>query len=356
MPSLTCAVDTAKFASGACNVVVALTFSDANQWVVRIQLPRDDDADGAGISTAILSEVSTMELIRLKTTIPVPRVFGYDASAKSIGYRYMMMEALPGQVLDSRMALSVPDVHKEKFAAQLAGHFYELSKIRFDRIGRVLRSDESSQFELSPFDLAGFSTQIEPLSTSLEFFYYLRKGQTNAILKAHQGEPEWEAAAWLLEQSAPMMTTEENIRGPFPLCHIDFHYHNVLVDQDYNITGLLDWSNAQTVPIERFAIIPEFVAPPAAPVESKEAIGRFRQMFVDALQRVHIEKDGLPSVSSTILSRLFASPRSDLVVRCTYSFPWRAIFDARLALPLMYGQSVQWAAFQKYHAERGIRD
>lgn len=81
------------------------------------------------------------------------------------------------------------------------------------------------------------------------------------------------------------MVTEGNVFGPFPLCHIDFHYKNILVDQDYNITGLLDWSHAQTVPIERFAIIPEFVVPPAAPVETKQAIKRFRGIFVDALEK-----------------------------------------------------------------------
>jgi len=339
-------------------VVIALNLSDAKQWVARIQLPRDDDddADSVNISTSMLSEVSTMNLIRLKSTIPVPRVLGYDSSIESIGYRYILMEALPGQVLNGRMGLSIPDIHKEKFAAQLAGYLYELSTIRFSQIGRILCSNESSQVELLPFDVTGSSKRIGPLSTSLEFFYLLRKGQTNAILKDHQGEQEWEAAAWLLEQSVTMMTTEENIHGPFPLCHIDFHYNNILVDQDYNITGLLDWSNAQTVPIERFAIIPEFIAPPAAPMESKQAITKFREMFIEALQSIHIDKDGSSPVNSTTLSRLFASPRSDLLVRCTYSHPWRAIFDAQLALPLMYGENARWVDFQKYYAERCIRN
>ena len=56
-----------------------------------------------------------MDLIRSRTTLPVPRVFGYDASTKDIGYRYMLLEALPGQALNGRMALSIPDGHKEKW-------------------------------------------------------------------------------------------------------------------------------------------------------------------------------------------------------------------------------------------------
>ncbi|KAJ5458588.1 hypothetical protein N7475_009976 [Penicillium sp. IBT 31633x] len=197
----------------------------------------------------------------------------------------------------------------------------------------------------------GMPKDIGPLSTSLEFFYHLRKGQTTTILKDHRGEPEWEAAAWLLEKSVTMMTMEENIYGPFPLCHLDFHYNNILVDQDYNITGLLDWCNAQTVPIERFAIIPEFIVPPAAPSENKEAIRKFRETFIEALQKVQVEKDGPSPVNGTPLSSLFVSPRSDLVVRFTYSYPWRATFDAQLALPFLFGESARWVDLEKYHAE-----
>ncbi|CAI7654301.1 unnamed protein product [Penicillium bialowiezense] len=327
--SLTCAVDKTKFSSGACNVVIALNFSDAKQWVARIQLPRENEADGVSVSMSML---------------------------KSIGYRYMLMEALPGQVLPGRMALSIPDAHKEKFAAQLAGYLHELSTMRFSKIGRLMSHGDSSEVELLPFDVTGSPRKVGPLSTSLEFFYLLRKGQTNAILKDHRGEQEWEAASWLLEQSVTMMTTEENIHGPFPLCHVDFHYNNILVDHEFNITGLLDFSNAQTVPIERFAIIPEFVAPPAAPTENKQAIWSFRDMFVEAMEKLQIEKNGPLPANGPSLSRLFASPRSELVVRCTYSYPWRAKFDAQLALPLMYGENADWMEFQKYYAKRCIRD
>lgn len=123
LKSLNCTVDKSKFASGACNVVIALSFSDGIHWVARIRLPLDDWNDDER-ATSLLSEVSTMELIRGRTTIPVPSVFGYDASTKNIGYRYILMEALPGPVLNSRIALSIPDAYKGRFASQLAGYLY----------------------------------------------------------------------------------------------------------------------------------------------------------------------------------------------------------------------------------------
>jgi hypothetical protein len=62
---------------------------------------------------------------------------------KQIGFRYILLEALAGKVLDTRMAISISAQHKKKFVAQLAGYFHELSIIRFSKFGRVLYSSKS---------------------------------------------------------------------------------------------------------------------------------------------------------------------------------------------------------------------
>lgn len=134
--TLTCSVDTTKSTFGACNLVLALTFSDSCQWVVRVMLLQDRE-DGDATSTSLLSEVFTMKLIT-KTTIPVSHVYGYCETTGDFGCPYLLMEALPGNVLDSQMALSIPDRRKGKFATQLVSYIHELSTIRCSRIGRVL--------------------------------------------------------------------------------------------------------------------------------------------------------------------------------------------------------------------------
>ncbi|KUM62401.1 hypothetical protein ACN42_g4723 [Penicillium freii] len=96
---LTCSVNTEKFTSGTCNLVVALTFSDSTQWVARIMLPQDDDDD---VAKLLLSEIVSMDFVRSKTTIPVPRIFGHNVSKNDFGFPYLLMEALPGTVLENR--------------------------------------------------------------------------------------------------------------------------------------------------------------------------------------------------------------------------------------------------------------
>lgn len=38
--------------------------------------------------------------------------------------------------------------------------------------------------------------------------------------------------------------------GPFPLFHKDFGHNNIVVDDDYNILGVVDWEHACSVPWE----------------------------------------------------------------------------------------------------------
>lgn len=44
--------------------------------------------------------------------------------------------------------------------------------------------------------------------------------------------------------------------GPFPLCHGDFGHNNVIVDDDYNILGVIDWETAFAGPWEIFGDFP----------------------------------------------------------------------------------------------------
>ncbi|KAJ5177938.1 uncharacterized protein N7500_000637 [Penicillium coprophilum] len=353
LDAVSCSVNTAKFTYGTYNLVIALTLSDAIQWVARIMLPQDEeelpeDPINEDIARSLLSEIASMNFVRSTTTIPVPRVYGHSAAKNAFGHPYILMEALPGAVLDNRMALSIPTTHRRKFAAQLAGYIYELSTLQFSKIG-CLSYTKSKDLEITPFHMS--SSWIKPLSTSLEYFYLFRKAQTKEILSEHPGEQDWESAAWFLERSLTSMVMEEHLYGPFPLCHLDLHYNNMLVDEDFNITAVLDWSNVQTVPVERFIVNPEFVAPPAAPQEYKQAVFEFRDIFVKELARIERDRKD-ESDRGMELSSLFGSPLAEVVFRCTCSPARRALFDAQLTLALTYGKDAKWEDFKRFFNQR----
>jgi len=70
----------------------------------------------------------------------------------------------------------------------------------------------------------------------------------------------------------------EKMTGPFPVQHVDLQFNNFLFDNDYNITANLDWSGAQTVPCESFAICKEFITPPSGSKHAAAQYSHFRDM------------------------------------------------------------------------------
>ena len=54
------------------------------------------------------------------------------------------------------------------------------------------------------------------------------------------------------------MVIEDRVRGPFPLIHFGFQSRNMLFDDEYNLTGLLDWTYVQAAPLEHLSVFDEF--------------------------------------------------------------------------------------------------
>jgi isoamyl acetate esterase len=360
--SLRCSVDCGRFASGHDNIVLELQFSDSERWVARIRLP-DESSEPDGIETSMLSEIATVRLVSTKTEIPVPQIYGFDvAAANPFEFRYLLMEALPGHAPDAILSRSVPEHQRDKVADQLAEYYYQLSRLRFDRIGRLWAGRQlHREASIVP------AHEMGSFHTSLEYFYALRRSQTRAIRADHAGNEQWATAAWILEQALPSMVVEDHVYGPFPLCHVDLHHKNILFDKDFNITGIIDWSGAQTVPLERFLASPEFATFPGLSTEENTPTITFRDKFAAALRVRELttprsvggggsgggggwsEHDMTPSPA--LISDLIGTPLWEIVYRCTYSFHWRAMSDSRLVLRQIFGDAAKWEYFVAFHTD-----
>lgn len=65
--------------------------------------------------------------------------------------------------------------------------------------------------------------------------------------------------------------------GPFPLCHDDFLHSNIMVDEtSFDVTGIIDWEGACTVPWELIAF-PEFLQVIPVSFDLPEKYDRDRQ-------------------------------------------------------------------------------
>lgn len=75
------------YSMGGLHLVRLLAFEDGAKWVARIQL-RETTPDSTSL---LLSEMHTLSLLRERTDVPVPRVFGYDTCQGRIGRAFMII-------------------------------------------------------------------------------------------------------------------------------------------------------------------------------------------------------------------------------------------------------------------------
>ncbi|POR33167.1 Uncharacterized protein TPAR_06618, partial [Tolypocladium paradoxum] len=279
-PSFSTCVLLPQYTMGGLHLVRLVEFDDGNRWVVRIQLHGGTHQS----SQRLIHEVHTLSLVREKTDIPAPRVFGFESTTSNpVGVPFFLMEFIPGNT--AMDAFGGYDVHHGEIPAQYksfliqqtakiqvgprlllhrrsgSGRAFanvereqqtEMASIRFPKIGRVIRRDDGS-YAVGPFpDLGG------PFSTAAEYFKAwaqhakfpwsesqqhrrLPKGLGNEIRSSIQDFPC---------RLAVMAGRVSLGSGPFPLYHPDFRHSNLIVDTDCNILSVIDWEDASTVPWE----------------------------------------------------------------------------------------------------------
>ncbi|KAJ3492586.1 hypothetical protein NLG97_g5293 [Lecanicillium saksenae] len=339
--AISCEAKTDAFTFGMNNLVLKLVFSDGVSWIARISHSAEAcDRDAEEAATSMLSEIATLHTLRKRTTIPVPDVFAFDASKENeFTYSYMLMECLRGHAR-STATHQVPLEYRPHVTNQLADLFFQLENLSFNKLGRLWCGKECDEAP-SIIPYVDWHISSRP-ATSLVWFYNDRQRQNRAAIAAHTEDPEWRAAYWILKTAISQIIIEDRIHSPFPLCHFDLHYGNLLFDDDYNLTGgsRLD-QRWYTAPLERLAVTPEFITFPGNTVQANEIILDFRT-DVRENPRVLESQSSLVDEFQTNLSAVLGTKRADIVHRCTYSFPHRALWDGRLVAKLIYNAAVSW--------------
>lgn len=100
-------------------MVRLINFQGGAQWIARVRMstPMDEDEGGR----LLQREVDCIHLVKERTSVPVPTVFGYIASAKNnIGAPFMLMECLSGNVGVDLSGVEIPAQYKASFHGEMA--------------------------------------------------------------------------------------------------------------------------------------------------------------------------------------------------------------------------------------------
>ncbi len=350
-----CSVNLTHFTSSFDNLVLELAFSDDVFWIARIPHQALDSDD----RTSMLSEIATMKIIKKYTTIPIPQVFDFEASTdQPFCYPYIFMEYLGGRTLPKGVATAIPHQFHAKVAKQLANIFAELQSLTFSRIGRLWCGENVDQ----PVEITAMAWHSSPgpLETSLEYFYNQRQGENRQIIALHPDDPDWLTACWVLKMALSYIIIEDRVRGPFPLCHLDLHYGNMLFDDEYNLTGVIDWGSAQAAPLEQLSVCPEFVTFPGLLDEKNRPIIELKNLVVESIRETERHQEKRPPLDNpevdialrqnlTPLSTYMASRSAEVTYRQYMASPKGSLWAGKMVAKVIYGKNVTWEQLKEVY-------
>lgn len=214
------------------------------------------------------SEIATLLYVAEMTSVPVPKVYGWDLKQDNpVGAMYMLMEMVEGETVEQRIKQQdgITGFQVQKILTQMSRYTAELSSLRFDGIGRF-RLTGGSKGDIR-WEVFKSHSHAVPLKKAADHFeekllsLIKRSGFTEKDLK--NVSEEWNNSGSLGKQIIEASLYHRAIRGlasqftsgPFPLQHPDMNQQNVILNTEGNVKAIIDWENVRTVPFEVYDIL-----------------------------------------------------------------------------------------------------
>ncbi|KAJ7755879.1 kinase-like domain-containing protein [Mycena metata] len=289
---------------GAFNAVYFLEFTDGVRWVARIPIPPWSEALQKRMS---LDRIS-LDFIGNNTTIPVPRIIDCQTTENNaLGRPYTFTTFLPGTQLAKLWFDSVwfTDEHRNTVFESLARLMSQLSSHEFPMIGQLDIDPTTGAVVVGPYypSLGAISEgemSPDPVGDrSPSTYIFLQRKISDQLKEA--SDTRVISDLQLLRTFASMLPNAEFDGAPFFLAHPDFGYQNILVDEEGNVTGIVDWDGVRVVPRQyAFARYPSWItrdwdpllygyceASAAQEEDSPETLSRFREEYLAVFNRLN---------------------------------------------------------------------
>ena len=243
---------------GGMNYHVQIRFEDGISWIARIRRVNATSPPAALRDYIVQSEVATLKFLE-QTNVPAPKVYDFslEHTDNSVGVGFILMDKLPGKSL--RWSLATQQ-QKKKVMEQIADTFVELHQNPFPLLGSLI---SSATPDIGPFAQESFTEFVHskmcptgPLS-SLEEYHLSSLRLILDLVVRKEMYSQQSVDAYLIHRFlidlVPLVLPSAHDDGKFYLKHADDKGDHILVDEDLNITGIIDWEWAHTAsPVQAF--------------------------------------------------------------------------------------------------------
>ncbi|KAH6887626.1 phosphotransferase enzyme family protein [Thelonectria olida] len=241
---------------------------EVDRWVVRVPLACGEE----NAKHKLRSEVTTMQLVAQKTTIPMPRVHAFRYGLGDNSYdRPLSSFAIFEYVAGKPLSLAKGPMTMRLFNS-LADIYIQLRRLEFPRIGclaygpngidvnmattsiemnrRFLRGLDQSNIVASYHNNNGLRSANNYVAMLLELAYH-----EFVTEQVHDDECKVQDIMYhlhLFRQYANVWLDPTLDQGPFVLMHGELEPSNILVNEDMNVVAVLDWEFSRVVPLQFF--------------------------------------------------------------------------------------------------------
>ena len=168
----------------------------------------------------------------------------------------MILTYLHGSVADS---CNLDDEQTRYVFKQMAQMFVNLSRHKFDRIGSMFLK-ENGEIEIRKdidIDDGPFATAQEYYD-ALSTFHFHHFADKCFLTNLDASSQSGILLPLLFRKIMPILTDCANESGPFSLVNVDAGFHNVLIDENLDIVGVIDCDSFMAAPIHVVAQPPSF--------------------------------------------------------------------------------------------------
>lgn len=248
---------------GCANYHARIRFpDDGSVWLIRV--PRMNSIIPQSlIDYFIRSEYATLKFLET-TKVPAPRAFGYGIAGSKknkAGVSYILMEEMAGKTWNlqgPRGKRFADDKDKERVWNGLADILIELQHHPFSKAGSLLPGPSPSEPIVSAVASERFLIQSPsgPFDTASDYYNSFME-QNIALIADGQLFTSFPVNAYLvfsyLKSQIQALAAKPNHNSietmeQFYIKHVDDKGDHLMVDDDLNIVGIIDWQMARVVP------------------------------------------------------------------------------------------------------------
>ncbi|EMF10266.1 kinase-like protein [Sphaerulina musiva SO2202] len=272
-----------KIGEGGFNKALRLKMDDGRTIIAKVPHP---NAGPAKLTTS--SEAATMEYARSVLNLPVPKVLGWsDTKDNVVESEYILMEEAKGSQLSS-VWHGLPLEQKVHVVRGIVDVQAQMMSTPFDMIGSLYFGDpgisgckpimndrnieSAHRFSIGPITRREFWQDERasmghqgPWTSSTDYLQSIADREIEWLRKFSHRHPQsrqpWQHAGPLQDSADAHIASLNKFKAVIPdivprdedltrprFWHPDFHTGNIYVDEEANITAIIDWQGAWIIP------------------------------------------------------------------------------------------------------------